>query len=183
MSIDIPIYGCLVCGRSSVGRFCGDPCRKRFDAGWPVYERPGDSRHILTRFPVSSRILRQGPHGAIISCAHCHKEFESLGPRCCSRTCERALGERAQNMADMGPLDPVDPGRRHCETCGARIPRWRNGKAVRKDARFCSQACWGRLRRNGGDRADLSQQNQALATASEKGSTAGTPPTSGAGAP
>ena len=43
--------------------------------------------------------MKKGPKGFHIDCAHCRKEFESLGLRCCTTECERAHREREENLA------------------------------------------------------------------------------------
>jgi hypothetical protein len=34
-----------------------------------------------------------------------------------------------------------DTNHRHCHGCGTRLPRWKNGKQRRTDAKFCSASC------------------------------------------
>jgi hypothetical protein len=140
------VIACFSCGRGmtycgpradgSSGRFCTDRCRDYFDAGGPRYEGPPGTVELLRQFPVSPAILGQGGRGAVIECPGCRKR-ESLGLRYCSPACRDRAHERARNLVDMGPLDPEDTHRK-CETCGARLPRWRNGVRVSKTKRFCS---------------------------------------------
>jgi hypothetical protein len=80
-------------------------------------------------------------HGYMIQCAGCQKEFESKGLRCCSSDCERRYREREGNLAVMAAAGIQPATKRKCETCGAGIPKWRNGRQVSKATRFCSARC------------------------------------------
>jgi predicted nucleic acid-binding Zn ribbon protein len=157
---DTVLIDCFSCGRSLVyrgTRFCSARCREWFDAGNPPYEPLDTSklygatwRHVagpsagyLPRPMRMAGKLTERGRGFYIDCAGCGKEFESRGLRCCSPECERALVARQKNLADM--LD-VPTEKRKCETCGANIPRWRNGRKVSKTTRFCSDKCSARAR-------------------------------------
>src|SRR5215470_15320154 len=75
------------------------------------------------------RPMRAGQRGFHINCAHCRKEFESLGSRCCSVECERLH------------RDGVKIGKRRCSNCDMAIPTWRKGRRVSSKTRFCSPKC------------------------------------------
>ena len=47
-------------------------------------------------------------------------------------------------MAEAG-IDPAT--KRHCEQCGAVIPRWNKGKRVASNKQFCSPRCAQKARR------------------------------------
>ncbi len=127
----------LLCLRASYlhgrgdGQFCSSRCRDGCDAGCPAHQ-PYDAISFLHRFPVSRAIIRQGPRGAIIACAHCRREFDSRGLHCCTKACERALTNAKALQADIGPLAARPSARRKCEVCEAKLPRSINGKEVRR---------------------------------------------------
>ena len=149
------------------GRFCSTRCQDWFDAGnspvsteipttlrgWRVIAGPpgieiGGDYHagVFGRQPISSRqpiSMRKGSKGFYIDCAHCQKEFESLGLRCCSVECERGHREREENLAVMAEVGIEPAAKRRCEAlrCNNTIPKWRNGRQVSKSARFCSRKC------------------------------------------
>jgi hypothetical protein len=81
--------------------------------------------------------------GYRIRCAHCRKEFESLGLRCCSADCERRYREAQNNRAAMAEVGIEPAAKRRCENpeCVAVIPKWRNGRKVSSATRFCSPRC------------------------------------------
>ena len=84
-------------------------------------------------FPVSSAIIRQGPHGAIIACANCRREFDGRGLRYCSKACERALTNAKTLRDDMGPLAAEPSARRKCESLRSQVAamdRWEGGAEV-----------------------------------------------------
>jgi hypothetical protein len=141
---------CFLCGRSYTyrtptgddsGRFCSARCRENYDAG----ARAQSSSPQLYS-------LRPGRAGFFINCAGCQREFESLGLRCCSPECERNARERTDNLAALAEVGMDAPTKRVCEECGGPIPRWRNGRAVPKTARFCKRKCQARSQRKKGPR-------------------------------
>jgi hypothetical protein len=164
------ISKCFVCGYSMVyrgKRFCSDRCRDFYDAGNAGQEqdwlRPPDcedvplgdlrviagppsveigSRYYVGVFGREPMLLQQRTrNGYIIRCAGCHKEFDSKGLRCCSIECERRYRERQDNLAVMAEAGVEPAAKRECETCGAVIPKWRNGRKVSAATRFCSPKC------------------------------------------
>ena len=160
------VIGCHCCGRDMLyrgpsgddsGRFCSTRCREAFDAGFPPYQ-PVDIRKLFTaswRVVAGGdpghlpRPMRMGPSGFFINCAGCDKEFESKGLRCCSKECERRYRDREDNAELMAEVGIEPAAKRMCAAvgCGKPIPRWRNGRAVRKSARFCSPPCQGKSSR------------------------------------
>lgn len=115
--------------------------RKLFAATWRV-SAGGDPGHL-------PQPMRMGPSGFFINCAGCDKEFESRGLRCCSKDCERRARDRQDNAKAMAEVGMEAPTKRICEAegCGRAIPRWRNGRAVSKAARFCQPSCSDKTRR------------------------------------
>lgn len=130
------IIDCFSCGRTFVykgrqgelnGRFCSLRCQEWYDAaGNPSFEQQRE------RKPVN---------GFLIDCAHCRKEFDSKGLRCCSADCERSYREREANLAVMAEAGIEAKPKRQCEQCGAVIPQWRNGRKVKSNTRFCTPLC------------------------------------------
>jgi hypothetical protein len=165
---DDRITSCFVCGYRFIktdSLFCSDRCRDWFDAGnspvsnasnydlrgWHVIAGPpgvksGDGYYteILSRQPID---MRPGREGFYIACAHCRKEFESKGLRCCSTDCERGLKERRDNLAVMAEAGIEPSVKRTCQQCGAIIPKWTAGKKTPSTKRFCSAKCAQRARR------------------------------------
>jgi hypothetical protein len=90
---------------------------------------------------LDGRPMAKGVHGFKINCAHCAKEFDSKGLRCCSTECERGYRERQQNRATLAEVGVGLKEKRRCEQCATNIPMWRNGRKVSKSARFCSPRC------------------------------------------
>ena len=92
------IIPCFVCGHTFVfkgprralnGNFCSLRCQDWYDAGnAPITYRWRDD-------------MQKTADGFKISCAHCRKDFESKGLRCCSGECERSYREREANLAVM----------------------------------------------------------------------------------
>jgi hypothetical protein len=167
------IIACRSCGSTFVyrgrrgelnGNFCSMRCQDWYDGGnapgepdtttlrgWKVIAGPpgveiGSDYYtgILGREPIP---MRRGKDGFYIACKHCNKEFESIGLRCCSTECERGLRERQENLAIMADAGIEPAAKRTCETCGARIPTWRNGRKVSSATRFCSSKCGAKARR------------------------------------
>jgi hypothetical protein len=144
------IVPCFVCGHTFVyrgrrgelnGRFCSLRCQDWYDAGnEPIGEE------IVYRWRDSTP-MRNGTKGFYINCAHCRKEFESLGLRCCSNDCERSLKERQDNLTVMAEAGIEPKAKRQCDQCGTVIPQWRKGRRVSKAVRFCSEKCSKRARR------------------------------------
>jgi hypothetical protein len=162
---------CFSCGRGITRRlgnqFCSERCRAWYDAGNPAHSQ--DWRRPKPSFGVAEwkviagpseaevgsdpyvafkpRNLPLGPVGCWIDCTHCGKTFESKGLRCCSADCERRYSEREHNlrlMAEVG-IDPA--AKRRCQGCGAVIPKWRNGRRVRRTTQFCCDDCARKARR------------------------------------
>ena len=144
------IAPCFVCGHTFVyrgrrgdlnGRFCSMRCQNWYDAG---NEPIGEETIYCWR---DGKPMKKGAKGLYIDCAHCRKEFENFGLRCCSTDCERSLRERQDNLSIMAEAG-IDPkARRQCERCKAVIPTWRKGRKVSKSVRFCSEKCSKRARR------------------------------------
>src|SRR5262245_42341519 len=120
---------CIVCAYKFVyrgrqgelnGRFCSMRCQDWYGAG-----NQAVNEEIVYRWR-GGRPMRMGPKGFDIDCAYCQKEFESLGLRCCSVECERSYREREENLAVMAEAGIEPKAKRQCESCGARIPTWRN---------------------------------------------------------
>jgi ribosomal protein L24E len=134
------ITACFLCDRSYTyrgpnggddsGRFCSGRCRENYDAG----KQPQSSSPQLYS-------LRPGKTGFFITCAGCAREFESRGLKFCQPECERQQRQRAENQAVMAEVGMEPTQKRRCEKCGRAIPRWRDGRAVSKAVRFCSQKC------------------------------------------
>jgi endogenous inhibitor of DNA gyrase (YacG/DUF329 family) len=130
---------CFSCGHGMTyrrSRFCSDRCREWFDAGSLAYQ----STRIVYRDRAGNE-MRVGRAGFMIRCAHCAKEFESKGLRCCSVECERGRRERKDNLAAMAEVGIEPAAKRQCEACGIKIPKWRNGRRVSSKTRFCSAQC------------------------------------------
>jgi hypothetical protein len=154
---------CFRCGKQYIyrghrgdnsGRFCSDECRIEYDAPgaftfdpfkhtkWRVVAG-GDSGYLvsapMTR--VSSREREDGISrgGWRIDCAGCGKRFESFGLRYCKPECRRAGQERLEARTLMAEVGMSIDKRRPCQRCGGPIPRWRKGRAVRKDAKLCGR--------------------------------------------
>ena len=121
------------------GNFCSMRCQDWYDAGNPAqHQQPA----IIYRWR-DGRPMQMGKHGFLINCAQCGREFDSKGLRCCSRDCEQSYRERQDNLAVMAEVGMEPPAKRHCANpvCGQAIPKWRNGRRVRSDQRFCSPKC------------------------------------------
>jgi hypothetical protein len=117
---------CFVCERGMMyrgSRFCSERCREWFDAG----NQPPIEPVLKTR----------------INCANCGQEFDSKGLRCCSTKCERRYRDRQDNLAIMAEVGIEAAPKRRCANpeCAEIIPKWRNGRRVRSDQRFCSPKC------------------------------------------
>jgi hypothetical protein len=171
---DDRIIPCFVCGYTFVyhgrqdelnGRFCSMRCQDWYDAGhapinnannydltgWHVVAGPPGAKigsdyytELLGHQPID---MRPGRDGFTIRCAHCHREFESKGLRCCSTECERGLKEHKDNLAVMAEAGIEVAAKRTCQQCGAIIPKWRKGRRVSSATRFCSPKCQDRARR------------------------------------
>lgn len=94
------------------------------------------------------RPMRRGPNGFLIGCAHCRKEFDSKGLRCCSPDCERAYCARKDDLAALAAIGIMPAAKRPCAQCGAPIPNWRDGRRVSGKTQFCSPKCRLRAFRN-----------------------------------
>jgi hypothetical protein len=146
------------------GNFCSMRCQDWYDAGNPAPSNP-----INYAVPIRDCVVIAGPpsmkigssyyggifgdredaemkpttNGFRIQCAHCAKEFESLGLRCCSPECERGYRERQENLAVMAEVGIEPTSKRQCTNpeCRGRIPTWRKGRKVSSLTRFCSPKC------------------------------------------
>jgi hypothetical protein len=165
---------CFACGRaymrgalkgdgSAPSRFCSTRCRDAFDNGFPPYDpdplrtmmRSGKPWVVVAGPPGTvgqpwPRDLPVSGDGCLIPCAGCHKQFSSRGLRCCSTDCERQYRERLDIEATLQEVGAEISPKRTCETCGATIPRWKNGRAVSKTTRFCSAKCSRKARKHPG---------------------------------
>jgi len=144
----IDITKCFACGYRMTyrgSRFCSERCRDRYDTGNPSYD---EQRSPIVYRLSDGRPLSAGRYGFHIACAGCHKEFESLGLRCCTPDCERAYRERQDNLAIMAEVGDTPKEKRRCAhpECDRPIPKWRNGRQVRSDTRFCSPKCANRAK-------------------------------------
>jgi hypothetical protein len=162
---------CVSCGRGMTRRrgnpFCSECCRAWYDAGntghaqdwrqpnpsvgvvgWKVIAgSPGVEVGSDPYVALKPRDRRQGDIGVWIECAHCGRSHESKGHRCCSAECERRYSERQDNLRLMAEVGIEPAAKRRCQCCGAVIPKWRNGRRVRRTAQFCSDGCARRARR------------------------------------
>jgi hypothetical protein len=137
------IGACFMCGRGMVyrgTRFCSDRCRDYYDTGAPGNEQDWRRPDIAFTY-LDGRSMAKGVHGFKINCAHCAKEFDSKGLRCCSPECERGYREREQNRATLAEVGVEVKEKRPCEQCGVNIPMWRNRRKVSSVTRFCSPKC------------------------------------------
>jgi hypothetical protein len=150
------------------GNFCSLHCQFWYDAGNAPVER--DHVEKAYKAPLGSWRVVAGPPGVEVGapyyasvfprghrstamtmtekgyrirCAHCRKDFESLGQRCCSPECERCYRDSAANRATMAEVGIEPAAKRRCANpeCGAVIPRWRNGRQVSSATRYCSGRC------------------------------------------
>jgi hypothetical protein len=167
---DDRIIPCFVCGFRFIKKdslFCSDRCRDWYDAGHAPISNADN--YDLTGWRVISCVTQLGPtigsdyyaealgrqpidmrpgrDGFYIRCAHCHREFESKGLRCCSTECERGLKEHRDNLAVMAEAGIEVAAKRTCQQCGAIIPKWTAGKRTPSTKRFCSAKCAQRARR------------------------------------
>ena len=109
-------------------------CQDWYDAGnAPV------AVEIVHRWGDKS--LQKTADGFKIACAHCRKDFESKGLRCCSVECGRAYRGREENLAVMAAAGIEPKTKRCCECCDVVIPTWRKGRRVSSKTRFCSANC------------------------------------------
>jgi hypothetical protein len=126
---------CFSCGYGMVyrgSRFCSRRCRDWYDTG-----NPGYAQDWLKRQKANNAPMRY----CIICCAHCKREFASIGLRCCSTDCEQRYRERQDNLRLIAEVGIEPSAKRKCECCGAVIPKWRKGRRVSRAARFCSDRC------------------------------------------
>jgi hypothetical protein len=169
---DDRIIPCFACGHMMIykgrrsdlnGRFCSMDCQDWYDAGNNSippnrYSVPLRDYRVIAGPPdleIGSSYyggifgdredagMKPTTDGFCIHCAHCAKEFESLGQRCCSPKCERGHRERQENLAVMAEVGIAPAVKRRCANpeCGARIPAWRRGRKVSSATRFCSPKC------------------------------------------
>jgi predicted nucleic acid-binding Zn ribbon protein len=100
------IGACFTCARGVIyrgSRFCSDRCRDYYDTGAPGCEQDWRQPDIAYAY-LDGRPMAKGVHGFKINCAHCAKEFDSRGLRCCSTECERGYREREQNRATLAEV-------------------------------------------------------------------------------
>ena len=97
---------CFMCARGMIyhgSRFCSDRCCDYYDAGAAGCEQ--DWRHPDIAYTyLDGHPMSKAAHGFKIACAHCRKEFDSKGSRCCSAECERRYREREQNLATLAEV-------------------------------------------------------------------------------
>ncbi|MPZ40385.1 MAG: hypothetical protein GEU95_20490 [Rhizobiales bacterium] len=138
-------HACFACGRpfmwgqsGSVRRFCSQGCVDYFDSGAPPYDPTYTNKNNQRWYT-----LPLGKHGSLINCKGCGRQFDSKGLRCCSRDCEREHRDRRDNAKLMAEAGMSPSHKRLCQRpgCTRPIPRWKNGKATRKDCRFCTEKC------------------------------------------
>ena len=154
---------CFGCGKPYVyrgprgdnsGRFCSDECRIEYDTPgaftfdpfkhtkWRVLAG-GESGCLvttpMTRVSACEREDGISRGGWRIDCAGYGKRFESFGLRDCKPECRRVGQERLEARALMAEAGMSIDKRQPCQRCGKPIPRWRNGRAVRKDAKTCGR--------------------------------------------
>jgi hypothetical protein len=143
------IVACRSCGRTLRyrgmhgelnGNLCSLRCQDWYDAGNPALHQDWRQPKIIYR-RRDGRPMKMGRHGFPIHCAHCGQEFDSKGLRCCSRDCEQSYRERQDNLAVVAEVGMAPTPRRQCQTCGARIPKWRKGRKVSSATRVCSRKC------------------------------------------
>ena len=140
------IVACFSCGRTYV--YKGRHAMLSLAHRSPVAPSVGwlELLHLLTA-GIACVIPILATHAAEpaikIDCANCRKEFESLGLRCCSKECERALNERKANEATMAEVGMEAAPKRRCAApgCDALIPKWKNGRKVSSRVTFCSPKC------------------------------------------
>lgn len=161
---------CFSCDHSILyrgSRFCSDRCRAWYDDGNPGFDQDWLQPRKLADAPLSDLKVIAGPpdlpvgsayydqvfgkpmtavarrtrNGYLISCAHCRKEFDSTGLRCCSTTCERKYREREESRKLLAEAGIETAPKRVCENCGGIIPKWQNGRLVSSAKRFCSDRC------------------------------------------
>ena len=151
------IVPCWSCGTTYVyrgrqgelnGNFCSMRCQDWYDDENSTYQQ--QQTEIVYRWR-DGRPMRKGAKGFYIGCAHCHKEFESLGLRCCSIKCERDYNERQANLVVMvaAGIEPATKRRCAAPDCGATIPKWKNGRRVSAKVTFCSPKCRQRAKGRG----------------------------------
>jgi hypothetical protein len=135
----------VIMGRNHDGRFCSARCRDRYDNGSPAWGR-GETQtkpiysHELDKARKGQR-LRPTTNGFLIGCANCRKEFESRGLRCCSRECERGLGEKRKNLETLAEVGMAPAEKRRCLQCEGIIPKWTGGRRTVSTKVFCSRKC------------------------------------------
>ncbi len=133
---------CFMCARGMIyhgSRFCSDRCCDYYDAGAAGCEQDWRQPDIAYTY-LDGHPMSKAAHGFKIACAHCRREFDSKGSRCCSAECERRYREREQNLATLAEIGAKVKESRRCD-CGANIPMWRNGRKVSSATRFCSPKC------------------------------------------
>jgi hypothetical protein len=117
-----PAPVCHACGRSYSGagygvsgRFCSERCVAAYDAGLPAFEPGYVSR--ITAMPLSAWRIVAGPPDIEIG----SNPWQSI----------IAASERKR-----AKLDLIRP-RKLCESCGAKLPVWVNGRKVSAARKLC----------------------------------------------
>jgi hypothetical protein len=163
---------CFACGRPYVhhpatgddsSRFCSDRCRQWYDEGKAVFRTPppwwqAQWRHVAGP-PAGTlpRPMSKSGDGFLIPCAGCGRSFKSLGLKYCTPDCRKRSRERAENQAAMAEAGmDAAPAKRPCQHpgCPNTIPRWRNGRKVASNARFCARHSRVKERPKGGALSD-----------------------------
>jgi len=168
---------CVTCGRATLiqngdpqSTYCSTRCKEALARGLlPRFtELPSTDSIYTKRWKVVApadgepgymlRPMRMGKEDFLVACAHCRREFDSKGWRCCLAECERSYRAKESRATVMAEADMELPTKRQCLECGADIPNWRSGRRVRQDSQFCSKACAQKNRRkNGLSEADISE--------------------------
>ena len=145
--------------------FCSKRCQDYYDDGNPTYEQQQQRESDLEVAPLNSFKCIAGPSGTVgtnlwqsilgrcgdgtpmrrgtkgyhIQCKGCGKEFESKGLRCCSIDRERRYLEGEANRKLMAEVGIAPAAKRRCANpdCNNTIPKWRNGRKVPSNKRFC----------------------------------------------
>jgi len=150
---------CFLCGRSfwhskaENGRFCSARCQGFYDAGSRKIEFDSfAARYRVVAGDDPGRLpepMKRGPRGWFVPCRHCGAEFESMGLAYCSEKCRFDGHQNAVNSDILAEVDMEAIPKKTCEVCARKLPRWKGGKRVRSNQRFCSSRCQRRAARVG----------------------------------